>query len=196
MQKRSRRITDVANSMLGLRWYIGGQDTRRVTRNVACRAPGSDGPQSKGAESSYAGSMSPTRAPESNIEIIFADWLDAMRRGDLETMAGRLAPDVVHQGVRPELICRNREQVIDMVGRRAGRVPPVEAIELIAAGDHVVMTVRGAGIGPPVDDDEDEARGQATVVYTLADGKIVRMHDYLHRAEALEAAGASSVAWD
>ena len=196
MQKRSRRITDVANSMLGLRWYIGGQDTRRVTRNVACRAAGSDGPQSKGTESSYAGSMSPTRAPESNIEIIFADWLDAMRRGDLETMAGRLAPDVVHQGVRPELICRNREQVIDMVGRRAGRVPPVEAIELIAAGDHVVMTVRGAGIGPPVDDDEDEARGQATVVYTLADGKIVRMHDYLHRAEALEAAGASSVAWD
>ena len=196
MQKRSRRITDVANSMLGLRWYIGGQDTRRVTRNVACRAAGSDGPQSKGPESSYAGSMSPTRAPESNIEIIFADWLDAMRRGDLETMAGRLAPDVVHQGVRPELICRNREQVIYMVGRRAGRVPPVEAIELIASGDHVVMTVRGAGIGPPVDDDEDEARGQATVVYTLADGKIVRMHDYLHRAEALEAAGASSVAWD
>ena len=27
MQKRSRRITDVANSMLGLRWCIGGQDT-------------------------------------------------------------------------------------------------------------------------------------------------------------------------
>jgi hypothetical protein len=37
MQKRSRRITDVANSMLGLRWCIGGQDIRRVTRNVACR---------------------------------------------------------------------------------------------------------------------------------------------------------------
>ena len=94
------------------------------------------------------------------------------------------------------MICRNREQVIDTVGRRAGRVPPVEAIELIAAGDHVVMTVRGAGIGPPVDDDEDEPCGQATVVYTLADGKILRMHDYLRRAEALEAAGASSVAWD
>ena len=26
MLKRSRRITDVANSMLGLRWYIGEQD--------------------------------------------------------------------------------------------------------------------------------------------------------------------------
>jgi hypothetical protein len=74
MQKRSRRITDVANSMLGLRWCIGAQD------------------------------ISDT--------------------------------GLVHQGVRPELICRNREQVIDMVGRRAGRVPPVEAIGLIAAGDH------------------------------------------------------------
>jgi hypothetical protein len=26
MLKRSRRITEVANSMLGLRWCIGGQD--------------------------------------------------------------------------------------------------------------------------------------------------------------------------
>jgi ketosteroid isomerase-like protein len=136
------------------------------------------------------------RAPQSNIEIIFADWLDAMRRGDLETMASRLAPDVVHQGVKPEWICHNREEVIDMVGQRVGRVPPVEAIELVAAGDHVVMSVRGAGIGPPVDGDADEARGQATIVYTLVDGKIVRMHDYLHRAEALQAAGAVSVAWD
>ena len=140
--------------------------------------------------------MAASRAAQSNIEIIFADWLDAMRRGDLETMASRLAPDVVHQGVKPEWICRNRQEVIDMVGQRVGRVPPVEAIELVAAGDHVVMSVRGVGIGPPVEGDGDEARGQATIVYTLVDGKIVRMHDYLHRAEALAAAGAVSVAWD
>ena len=140
--------------------------------------------------------MAPSRAAQSNIEIIFADWLDAMRRGDLETMASRLAPDVVHQGVKPEWICRNRQEVIDMVRQRVGRVPPVDAIELVAAGDHVVMSVRGVGIGPPVDGDEDEARGQATIVFTLVDGKIVRMHDYLHRAEALEAAGAMPVAWE
>lgn len=140
--------------------------------------------------------MAASRAAESNIEIIFADWLDAMRRGDLETMASRLAPDVVHQGVKPEWICRNRQEVIDMVGQRVGRVPPVEAIELVAAGDHVVMSVRGVGIGAPVDGDEDEPRGQATIVYTLVDGKIVRMHDYLRRAEALEAAGAAPVAWE
>src|SRR6478752_581625 len=73
--------------------------------------------------------MAASRAAQSNIEIIFADWLDAMRRGDLETMASRLAPDVVHQGVKPEWICHNRQEVIDMVGQRIGRVPPVEAIE-------------------------------------------------------------------
>jgi ketosteroid isomerase-like protein len=139
--------------------------------------------------------MAAPRTPTSNLEIIFADWLDAMRRGDLETMAGRLAPDVVHQGVKPEWICRNRQEVIDMVGEQVGRVPPVEAIELIAAGDHVVMSVRGVGIGPPLDDDENGFHMQVSIVYTLTDGKIVRMHDYLHRAEALEAVGAS-VAWD
>jgi ketosteroid isomerase-like protein len=131
-------------------------------------------------------------SPQSNIEIIFADWLDALRRGDVETMAGRLAPDVVHQGIKPEWICRNRQEVIEMVGRRAGRVPPVETLELIAAGDHVVMSVRGAGIGPPVDDSGEEPRGQATIVFTLSSGKIVRMQDYAHRAEALKAVDASA----
>ena len=139
--------------------------------------------------------MAVTSTLGSNIEIIFADWLDAMRRGDLATMAARLAPDVVHQGVKPEWICRNRQEVIDMVGERVGHVPPVEALELIAAGDHVVMSVRGVGIGPPIDENSEQARGQATIVYTLKDGKIVRMHDYLHRADALEAAGASPT-WD
>ena len=61
-----------------------------------------------------------------------------------------------------------------MVCKRVGRMPPVEALELIAAGDHVVMSVRGVAIG--------QARGHTTIVYTLKDGKIVRMHDYLHRA--------------
>jgi hypothetical protein len=30
MQKRSRRITDVAKAMLGLLWCIGEQDIRRL----------------------------------------------------------------------------------------------------------------------------------------------------------------------
>ena len=84
-----------------------------------------------------------------NIEIVFADWLDAQRRGDVEAMAARLAPGVVHQGVRDELVCRNRDQVLANVRGRGGRVPPVEALELLAAGDYVVMSIRAPGIGVP-----------------------------------------------
>ena len=129
-----------------------------------------------------------------NIEIVFADWLDAQRRGDVEAMAARLAPDVVHQGVRDELVCRNRDQVLANVRGRGGRVPPVEALELLAAGDYVVMSIRAPGIGVPAVDG-DEPRGQATIVFTLRDGLIVHMQDYLHRADALEAVGAAG-AWD
>lgn len=135
------------------------------------------------------------RDPESNLEIVFADWLDAMRRGDLQTMAERLAPDAVHQGVKPDWICRNREEVLRSVRARVGNTPPVEAIELIAAGDHVVMSVKAQGIGIPAEGSSDEFRGEACIVFTLRDGKIVRMDDYIHRADALAAVGAS-ITWD
>ena len=132
------------------------------------------------------------RTPESNIEIVFSDWLDAMRRGDVETMANRLAPDVVHEGIRPGMLCTNRDQVLSMARRTSERLPVPEAIELVAAGDHVVMSVRGPGIGVPADEQSDEPRGEATVVFTLEGGQIVHMQDYLHRSDALEAVGAQT----
>jgi hypothetical protein len=57
------------------------------------------------------------------------------------------------------------------------------------------MSVRGPGVGPPVDDESGEPRGQAVIVFTLRDGLIVRMDDYAQRADALAVAGAR-VAWD
>ncbi len=124
----------------------------------------------------------------SNIEIVFSDWLDAMRRGDVERMEAVLAPDVKHVGIVPEWVCANREQVLKVAGPRAGRMPAVEALELVGAGDHVVMSVRAPGIGPTPDGPD---RGQACIVFTLRDGLIVHMQDYVHRADALAAAGAS-----
>jgi ketosteroid isomerase-like protein len=129
---------------------------------------------------------------ESNIEIVFDGWLDARRRGDLQAMAARLAPDVVHQGIRPELVCRNRDEVLARVRRGRGRLPVPDAIELVAAGDNVVLSVRGPGIGVPADEGSAEPRGEATIVFTLEGGKIVRMQDYLHRSDALQAVGATA----
>jgi hypothetical protein len=134
------------------------------------------------------------RSP-SNLEIVFAEWLDAMRRGDLERMAGALDPNAVHQGIRPEWRCESREQILESVGPRVGNPPQVDALELVAAGDHVVMSVKGPGIGPPVRDNDDESHDQASIVFTLRDGKITRMQDFLHRHDALQAAGALP-AWE
>jgi ketosteroid isomerase-like protein len=62
----------------------------------------------------------------------------------------------------------------------------VEVEELIDAGEQVVVTVRfkGRGKGSGV---EIEARSHQ--VFALRDGKIVRMDEYTHRDDALEAAG-------
>ena len=123
-----------------------------------------------------------------NIEIVFAGWLDALRRGDVALMEQTLAPEVVHRGIRPEWSCNGRQEVLDM--QRDRPLPDVEALELVAAGDKVVMSVRAPQVGAPLDDDAPP-RGQACIVFTLAGGKIVSMQDYLRRDDALAAAGAN-----
>jgi ketosteroid isomerase-like protein len=139
-----------------------------------------------------------THRPGSNIEIIWADWLDAMRRGDLDTVAARLAPDVTHRGVRPELFCPDRTAVLANVRNRSRRLPAVEAIELVAAGDQVVLSVRAPTVGVPLEADADpeERRGSAAIVFTLHDGLITAIEDYPSRAAALAAAGAEPAIWD
>ena len=131
----------------------------------------------------------------SNIEIIFTDYLDAIRRGDMDTVAARLAPEVTHHGVRADLVCPDRTSVLASMRRRSLELPDVEALELVAAGDRVVMSVRAEGIGQPVRDD-DPPRGQASIVFTLRDGLITAMQDYTSRAEALTAAGAGMREWE
>ncbi len=138
--------------------------------------------------------MADARAPQSNIEIIFSDYLDAIRRGDMDAIAARLAPEVTHRGVRADLICPDRESVLERMRLRSRQLPDVEAIELVAAGDRVVMSMRAAGIGVP-ERDEDAPRGQASVVFTLRDGLITAMQDYTSRADALAAAGAGVRQW-
>lgn len=137
------------------------------------------------------------RRPESNIEIIWADWLDALRRGDIDTLTARLAPEVTHRGVRPDLDCPDREAVIANAGSRARQLPAVEAIELVAAGERVVLNVRAPTVGVPLsaEDDQDVPRGVAAIVFTLRDGLISAIQDYPTRAEALAAAGVTHDLW-
>lgn len=142
--------------------------------------------------------MTATQTPQSNIEIIFSDWLDALRRRDLDVLAARLSPEVTHRGVRPDLDCADREAVLKNARSRARQLPDVEAIELVAAGDRVILSVRAATVGMPLtqDEDQDARRGLASIVFTLRDGLITAIQDYPSRADAMRAAGAAETLWD
>jgi ketosteroid isomerase-like protein len=129
---------------------------------------------------------------EANLDVVF-DHLYARRCRDLARVESQLDPDVVHQGVLPELVCHNRAEVLDNVRRSFARSDfGVDHLEMIDAGERIVVGLAGPRFRetpwPPLE-------GQIYIVYTLRDGRIVRMDDYLSRGEALAAAGGATRDW-
>jgi hypothetical protein len=125
--------------------------------------------------------------PEDNIKIILADWLDALRRHDLEALERRMAPDVFWQGVREDFICKDREEAMEMLREHQREEHGVEALELVASEEKVVLGVRSTQLrevgGVPLE-------GQIFQVFSLRDGIIARVDEYEKRGEALAAADA------
>jgi ketosteroid isomerase-like protein len=121
---------------------------------------------------------------QADLATVF-DHLHAMRRGDVDSVASRLHPDVVHQGVSPHLLCANRDEVLASMRRALeGDGLGIEHLEILDTGDRVVV-----GLAGPRFRDVPHLAGQLFIVYTLRDGRIVRMDDHRTRAEALAAAG-------
>lgn len=121
------------------------------------------------------------------LRVVFAGWVDALRRQDLAAMERHLRPDVVWHGVRPGLACGDREAVLDNVRHNRGWLPHVSGIELHAEGDQVLFSVRSPDLvevaGEPLDE-------QIHQLFTVADGQITRIDEFRRREEA-EAAMAS-----
>jgi ketosteroid isomerase-like protein len=123
-----------------------------------------------------------------NLEIIRSDWVEALRERDIDRAIARLAPDVSWQGVKPHLICWDREHVAQTLeGWRTRRHPRVDSLELIEVGDAVVLSVTGPDFRRAGDVALD---GEIHMVFRLRDGQITRIHDYRRRADALAAAAA------
>jgi ketosteroid isomerase-like protein len=119
-----------------------------------------------------------------SIEFMIA-WLDALRRGDLETLRGALDSDVVWHGLREEWSCRGPDEVVEIFAAEREARPEIDAVEVIGAEEHAILHARGAalasieGISLP---------DGVYNVFTLRDGKVVRIDDHAERALALAVA--------
>ena len=116
------------------------------------------------------------------METVF-DHFHARRRRDLDAIAAGLDPDVVHQGVRPELVCNGRGAVLERIEASFETVDTgVERLELNAAGESVIV-----GIAGPRFREIPFLDGEVFMVFSVRDGQILRIDDYRTREQAVRA---------
>ena len=116
------------------------------------------------------------------------DHFAARRHRNIEAIRAGLDPDVVHQGVLPELVCTGRDEVLARVRSTFEQDDfGVERLELIAAGDSVIVVIAGPRFReiPFLD-------GEIFIVFSVRDGLIVRMDDYRTRDDAYRAVGTAA----
>jgi ketosteroid isomerase-like protein len=119
---------------------------------------------------------------ESNVELARRGY-EAVRRGDLDAVREFLAPEVKWHAGDPtaQYACQNRTQALEFMRRARGRGPIGELVELLDAGDKVVVIMRRGGDG-----DEPELIANLT---TFRDGKAIEMVHYPNPEDARAAAG-------
>ena len=106
---------------------------------------------------------------------------EAARRGDFDTLREFLDPDVKWHGGDPSEGCQNRGQALEWMRRARGRASIGELVELIDAGDKVVVVMRRTG--------EDGGTELVANLTTFREGRAVEMVHYPDPDAARAAAG-------
>jgi ketosteroid isomerase-like protein len=125
---------------------------------------------------------------QENVEIVRRAFAFGMQgRGDPAEALADFDPDVVLNSVE-QGSSRGRKAVRENFERWTSAWERTEATpeEFIDAGDRVVVTAyfRGRGRGSGI-----EVDARFYDVFTLSDGRIVRVDEFTDRGEAIEAAG-------
>jgi ketosteroid isomerase-like protein len=128
---------------------------------------------------------------QANLQLVL-DWIDALRRSDIDAIAHRFHPDVAWEDVAGGVACDGREQVLAWLRAAPAQPTDVDALELLADVDHVVLGVRNHN---RQELDGVQLDGQLFTAFTVRDGRIVHLHDHAHRANALAEAGLSDYQW-
>ncbi len=125
---------------------------------------------------------------QENVEIV-RKAAEAYARSDLDTALTYADPEIVWNPVE-EAAAQGQDAIRANVERWETDWEDYEATpeEYIDAGAQVLVTIhwsgRGRGSGLQVDI-------RTYLVFTLCDGKLIRMDEFTERSEALEAAGLS-----
>ncbi len=126
--------------------------------------------------------MSDRTAPANNVELARRGY-EAAAAGDFDLIRELLAPDVKWHGGDPSaaMACHDRDEALAFMRRVGGRRGIGELVEVIDAGEQVVVVMR------PSSPDGEQAPLRANLT-TFRDGKVVEMVAYERPADALAAA--------
>jgi uncharacterized protein len=125
---------------------------------------------------------------QENVEVVREIW-DAYSRGDFDQIRAHSDPAVVMISVEEgplygiEAVRKNQERWSE-----AWKDSETTVDEVIGVGDRVFVAARFRGRGRA---SGAEVQGRHFEVYTLRNGKVLRVDEYADREEALEAAGLS-----
>jgi ketosteroid isomerase-like protein len=120
---------------------------------------------------------------ESNVQIARRGY-EAVMRGDFEAVREFLDPAVRWHAGGPDSqgACRNRREALEYMRRARQRRPIAELVDVVDAGDKVVVVLRSRGS----DDDEPVLSANVT---TFRDGKATEMVHYPSADDAFAAVG-------
>jgi hypothetical protein len=124
-----------------------------------------------------------------NLELILFGWVDALRRRDPDRIADKLAPDIVWQGLRRDLVCPNRTAVLDNITAGGPVRERTTGIEVTAIDDRrVLLGVQLPGVTELFG---ETLEGEMFDVFTITEGVIVRIDEFKTRDDALAFARSS-----
>jgi ketosteroid isomerase-like protein len=116
---------------------------------------------------------------QSNVDIARRGF-EAVMRGDLDAIGELLDPEVKWHGGDPsaEGACHNRDEALAFMRRARARNPMGELVDVIDAGERVVVVIRP----------HEQAEPRANLT-TFRDGKVIEMVAFESPEDALTAAG-------
>ena len=124
---------------------------------------------------------------------LLLDWIDALRKADLDAIHELLAPDVVWHGLSADLVCTGRPAVLDVLCEQLPIACDGDALELVRVPGHLVLGTRSDSLPHPPGID---VHGQIYSVLEPRGGAFATIRDFARRDDAFDAAGlADRLVW-